>query len=282
MKNETEILTVKLNEIHSSLTAKSDIEKTEKEIKNLIKNYLPNNYKVLEEVFELEFNKFNKSIFEDFSFLTETKSKEQIRQENTNKLKSKTHKTIDYLSLIEFPNTYDGALYTINEKKDFILKKLNLVFNDNYYSLSKILDLNNIEYRQGETRELAQDLAKSGYLILFSEYNNNGDDYVKLSVKGASYIERKTTKKSKKKSQEEIDEKIEKITEMLIKLGYGQEIIFNEMEEIRDLYSKLNNKNWSELVKGKLIDLGLSQVIEKETISKIFETLIDQKFQLLN
>lgn len=283
MKNNTELLTENLNKIYSSLTVESNNDKIEKKILNLIKSHFPDNYKILEDVFELDFYKFNKSVFDDFPFLSEKKSKEQIEQEKVNKLKSKISKIIDYLSLIEFHNTYDGILITtINEKKDFILKKLNLVFNDNYYSLSKILDLNNIENRQGETRELAEDLAKRGYVILFSQYDNNGDDYVKLSVKGASYIERKTSKKVKKKSQEEIDEKIEKITEMLIKLGYGQEIIFNEMEEIRNLYSKLNKKNWSELVKGKLIDLGLSQVINKETISKIFETLIDQKLQLLN
>ena len=283
MKNNTELLTENLNKIYSSLTLESNIEQIKKKILNLIKSHFPDNYKILEDVFELDFYKFNKSVFDDFPFLSEKKSKEQLEQEKVNKLKSKISKVIDYLSLIEFHNTYDGILIsTINEKKDFILKKLNLVFNDNYYSLSKILDLNNIENRQGETRELAEDLAKRGYVILFSQYGNNGDDYVKLSVKGASYIERKTTKKVKKKSQEEIDAKIEKITEMLIKLGYGQEIIFNEMEEIRNLYSKLNKKNWSELVKGKLIDLGLSQVINKETISKIFETLIDQKFQLLN
>ncbi|WP_100613084.1 hypothetical protein [Confluentibacter lentus] len=283
MKNNPELLTENLNKIYSSLTVKGNIEKTEKKVKNLIKDYFPNNYKILEDVFELDFYKFNKSVFDDFPFLSEKKSKEQIEQEEINKLKSKISKIIDYLSLIEFHNTYDGILITtINEKKEFILKKLNLVFNDNYYSLSKILDLNHIENRQGETRELAEDLAKRGYLIMFSQYNNNGDDYVKLSVKGASYIERKTSKKIKNNSQKEIDDKIEKITEMLIKLGYGQEIIFNEMEEIRNLHSKLNKKNWSELVKGKLIDLGLSQVINKETISKIFETLIDQKFQLLN
>ncbi|MHB0756953.1 hypothetical protein [Polaribacter sp. M15] len=289
MKNNTELLIENLNKIYDSLIVGNETEKIEETIEfeeskviEFIKTYLQDNFEILEDIFKYESHKFEKSIFQSY-FESEKKSKEEIRLGKINKLKSRISKLLDYLSLIEFQNKYDGILITsINKKKDFILKKLNLVFNDNYYSLSKILDLNNVPNRKGETREIAEDLAKRGYLILFSEYGNNGDDYAKISVKGASYIERKTSIKTKKKSQESLDKKIEKITQMLIKLGYGQEIIFNEMEEIRNLHSKLNKKNWSELVKGKLIDLGLSQVINKETISKIFETLIDQKFKLLN
>ncbi len=277
-----------LNQIYNSLEFEDNLEKTEKKISlseskiiQLFKEYFKTNNHILEDVFKHEYYKFNKSMFDDFLFQKRKQTQQEIEQDKIRKLKFKISRINDYLSLIEFQNTYDNEQITsINEKQDFILKKLNLVFNDNYYSISKILDLNYINNRQGEAREIAENLAKRGYLILLDNYGNN--DYVKISVKGASYIERKTSLKNKKKSQEELDLKIKKITEMLIKLGYGQEIIFNEMEEIRNLHSKLNEKNWSELVKGKLIDLGLSQVINKEIITKIFETLIDQKFRLLN
>lgn len=134
---------------------------------------------------------------------------------------------------------------TFQEKTDFLLEKLRLVFNDKYYSISKIFELNSIEYRSGEPSEIAKILEKKGYVLIKDRY---GDiDEVKISVKGATYIERKLKVKKQFKIDKDINKKLDDIIDRLQKLGYGQEIIFNEIEELRELTNKISKKSWRQL-----------------------------------
>ncbi|MCT4214977.1 hypothetical protein HZP46_05765 [Elizabethkingia anophelis] len=80
--------------------------------------------------------------------------------------------------------------------------------------------------------------------------------------------------------KEEVSKKIDEIISQLTKLGYGQEIIFEELEELKALYTTLNKKNWGQIVKGKLIDLSIGKFVENETISYIYEALTDHKLRL--
>ena len=81
-------------------------------------------------------------------------------------------------------------------------------------------------------------------------------------------------------SQKELNTKIEEIGETLKKQGFGQEILFEELQELKILYPKLNKKNWGQILKGKLIDLGLSEVINREVAANIFQELTDQVLRL--
>lgn len=85
-----------------------------------------------------------------------------------------------------------------------------------------------------------------------------------------------------KKKQEDLFEKLIEMETMLTKMGFGQEIIFDEINDLRKLTKKLNKKNWSEIIKGKLIDLGLSGVISVEAADKVMEMLTGSKVNLLN
>ena len=67
---------------------------------------------------------------------------------------------------------------------------------------------------------------------------------------------------------------------LLIKQGFGQEILFNELQELKDLYPKLNKKNWGQILKGKLVDLGISQIINQEMAEMIFKGLTEQVLHL--
>ena len=106
-------------------------------------------------------------------------------------------------------------------------------------------------------------------------------DEVKISIKGASYIERKNKTNNKKKSSINLNTKIDKIIEKLNELGFGQEVIFNELEELRNLQTKLPKKTWGQLLKGKLLDLALSEIISRETATYIYENLTNEHFKLL-
>ena len=74
---------------------------------------------------------------------------------------------------------------------------------------------------------------------------------------------------------------IDNIIEHLIKLGYGQEIIFNEINELRELQHKLSKKSWSQLLKGKLLDLALDKLMSTETATSVYEYLTNNSFKLL-
>ena len=62
------------------------------------------------------------------------------------------------------------------------------------------------------------------------------------------------------------------IDENLRKLGYGQEILFEEIEELK-LHFEIGKKNWFQLVKGKLFDLGLKKTLEETIIKQTWDAL---------
>lgn len=175
-----------------------------------------------------------------------------------------------------------NEINTIQQKLDYIMDKLYLVFNDNLYSIEYLLELNDVSYRSGEPQELGKNLYKKGYIEVADEYTKT--HLGKLTVKGASYVERKkksTGKKRTLKREKELNEKVDIVLEKLQKLGYGQEIIFEEIEELKSLSGKLKKKTWIQLLKGKVVDLAMEQVINKETASYILETFTEEASKLL-
>lgn len=174
------------------------------------------------------------------------------------------------------------VINSIQDKVFFVLSKLHKINTDLYFSIEKIFLLNSIKYRDKETLEIADNLEKRGYATRENQYGD--DDKIRLTIKGALYIERKIkskTLKNKSENSKDLNNLLNDIKIQLEKLGYGQEVIFNELEELRSLIGVINKKNWGQLLKGKLIDLGLNQIINKEVASYIFETLTNGKLKLL-
>jgi len=71
-----------------------------------------------------------------------------------------------------------------------------------------------------------------------------------------------------------IHNKLNQILEKLKQQGYGQQIIFDEIEELKNHFN-LGKKNWFQMVKGKLFDLGATHVLEKTVINEVFSELSD-------
>lgn len=203
--------------------------------------------------------------------------KEQLRLKN---FKESFNTVIGYLTMIKSlrNDEFLPVDWKISEKNDFILSQLNKVFGDETYSVERILKINGVKYRTGEAKEITEDLVKRGYLLSEDRYGRY--DYAKISVKGARYIERKASNKKSKKD-DNLDKKLDDVLERLTKLGYGQEIIFEEIEELRNLQEKLSKKSWGQLLKGKLIDLALDKVISAETAKIVYEYLTNGNFKLL-
>lgn len=84
-------------------------------------------------------------------------------------------------------------------------------------------------------------------------------------------------------SHKEIDEISEKVDNAitLADIRLGQEVIFNEINDLKEQLKHLKKKNWQELLKGKLIDLSMSKIISIKTMSVIIKAITDQEMTLI-
>lgn len=67
---------------------------------------------------------------------------------------------------------------------------------------------------------------------------------------------------------------------LLVRMDAGNQIVFEEVEEVKELITFLNKKNWTELIKGKFVELALSELISKEMANSIVESMIGTKIDL--
>ena len=188
-------------------------------------------------------------------------------------------KLLKVSDLIAKPNQIDLSIrekYTSEDILELILDKLYELYDDNIYPILPILEGNGIVLKKRrEEFEYVKILENYGY-VMSNNIGNRAD--AQLTVNGKIYIEnkQKQTKpnyESISDDKESVDLKINALIEKLEKLGFGQEIIFNELEELKELYIHLNKKNWGELVKGKIIDLGLQQIINKDVMKMIYHSI---------
>ena len=66
--------------------------------------------------------------------------------------------------------------------------------------------------------------------------------------------------------------KLNDIIESLEKQSFGQQIIFEEIEELKNHFN-LGKKTWFQLLKGKLIEMTIESVLEKTVAQEIYNNL---------
>ncbi len=72
----------------------------------------------------------------------------------------------------------------------------------------------------------------------------------------------------------ELHNSLNDIKDKLTELGFGQQIIFDELDELKE-HLNLGKKNWFQLLKGKLFDLTVSKTLEETIIKEVYEKLSD-------
>ncbi|RBN49479.1 hypothetical protein [Flavobacterium psychrolimnae] len=278
-----------LLEFENSIQTEQEFEKTKTEIKTW-----------KESCFEFLKSSFDKNEFaisfhnarqERFHIGNQKKDYRQIKTETFQDLKEKINMLVYFKRILsisdaiikpEIVELIDRNLYTTEQTLELILDKLYDLYDNSYHSISTILEGNGVtQKRHGEDRELLKMLEDNGYVSAMHMRDSAGQ----LTLRGKLYVEekRKAHKENYNdinKSQEEINERVDEIIEKLTKLGYGQEIIFDEIQELKELYTTLNKKNWGQLVKGKVVDLALSKLVENDTLSYIYEKLTDHTLRL--
>lgn len=275
----------------TSIQTEEDFEKKKEEIKNWSDRVIA----FLKVSFDDENNEFASSFYRTRHdrFVIGNKKKDylQIRKEAFEDLNAKITALIYYKRVLSVsdaiikPEIFElknRDSYTTQQTLELILEKLYILYDNNYNSISAILEGNGItQKRHGEDRELLKVLENLGYVNAMYSKNSSAQ----LTMKGKMYIEEKQKAykedyNSISKSQEEINNRVDEIIEKLTKLGYGQEIIFNEIDELKDLYTKMSKKTWGQVVKGKIVDLALSKLVENDALSYIYEKLTDHQLRL--
>jgi hypothetical protein len=277
--------------IENTIQTEQEFEK----VKADIKDWSDRCYEFLKSSFDNESNEFASSFRyvkqERYNFGNQKKDFRQIKKEAFEDFNAKSSTLVYYKRILsisdaiikpEIVELANRNEYTTEKTLELILDKLYDLYDNNYHSISTILQGNGITLkRHGEDKEFLKILEDNGYVSAMHMRNSAGQ----LTLRGKLYVEEKRKSHMENyndinKSQEEIDEKVDEIIEKLTKLGYGQEIIFDEILELKELYITLNKKNWGQVVKGKIVDLSLSKLIENDTLSYIYEKLTDHTLRL--
>ncbi len=83
--------------------------------------------------------------------------------------------------------------------------------------------------------------------------------------------------------ESELHNKLNDILDKLEKQGFGQQIIFEEIEDLKNHFN-LGKKNWFQLLKGKVVDLTLKKVLDKTIVQEIYNQLsegFDQAIKMI-
>lgn len=67
---------------------------------------------------------------------------------------------------------------------------------------------------------------------------------------------------------------------LVLRMDAGNQIIFEEVEEVKELMTFLNKKNWFEIIKEKFRDLALAEVISREVANSIVESITGSHIDL--
>lgn len=164
---------------------------------------------------------------------------------------------------------------------DLILSKLYELYNDGkYYSIKWILEGNGLKLSgRSEDWDYGRMLEDRGLI----ETMNGREVNVKLKLEGKYAIEqaRKAQVPDYSKisdSDEELKELLKEILSEIKKSGYGQQIIFDEFDELRNDIPHLSKKSFGQLLKSKLGDLVAAKAFDKAIASDIFKQFTDQIF----
>lgn len=168
--------------------------------------------------------------------------------------------------------------WTMQQKKAFLLEKLNILNDGKYYDVKYIfwscgIGVNN----EDEPRAIAKSL--ESYRFIKTSGHAKGLS-ANITIEGIEALERmreelpKSNPSSNGPDMEVLNKKMDEVIEWLKKNDLGNEIIFDELREMKEAGEKMDLKNWKQLLKGKLFDLSADKALGLgiEAAKQIFKT----------
>ena len=135
-----------------------------------------------------------------------------------------------------------------NETKKRQNQELNFLKEKERINRSELSNIRNINHEIQRQQSIFQD-----YQIPESELTDNDVEY---SLKELT----------------ELHQRIDTVLERLDKLGFGQEIIFEEIEELKGKSKKISKKDLKMMLIGKIVSFGMGK-IDTELAAQIFEEI---------
>ena len=159
---------------------------------------------------------------------------------------------------------------TTKEKKEAVLQFLYGKKSKHEYA-----DLEELVERSSSiTREdvywILKSLREKGYiqntLGLLASITIDGAEYIEnLRSSSSSFAKYNPNDKIDVQEQEIVKEKLDELLERLMKLELGQQVIYDdladEISDLKDLVGVLGKKDWKQMLKVKLVDAGLGNII---------------------
>ena len=158
---------------------------------------------------------------------------------------------------------------TTKEKKAAILRFLN-TGKDGSVKLNDIIK-SYPEMTGNDISQVAESLQSQGYVktnptkyAIFAKITAEGIEYIE-NLKSDNSIHYDPDDKIDPSEQEILKEKLDELLERLMKLELGQQVIYDdladEISDLKDLVGVLGKKDWKQMLKGKLVDAGLGNII---------------------
>lgn len=175
--------------------------------------------------------------------------------------------------------------FKVAEKLSLLLDRLYKLNGDSNYPIEMLLVENGIKLNSyNEPRELAGILERHGYISVVGGIGS--EVHGAITTEGAMYYEENSEPYTENydevpNDQSELNSKIDSIIEILKTQNAGQEVLYEELQELKSLYGKLSKKNWGQVLKGKLVDIALGKLAEKEVLQFIFENLTGHELKQL-
>lgn len=214
-----------------------------------------------------------------------TDYKQKVKSDISNlKLFRKLLSVSDAIVAVEKIDLKVRRSYSTKEILCLLIDKLYDLYDDNLYPILPILIGNGIELkRQREEFELLELLESDGLV------ESRGVTTIaegQLTIRGKIYIETRRSIEAKgydsiPDNQDELRGLITNLETKIRDLGLGQEIIFEELQELKFAVGKISKKNIGQLLKVKLQDWAFLQVISDDNAKALFEFVVGEANRLL-
>lgn len=208
----------------------------------------------------------------------------------------RTFPAYDLLTNPENVDLLERKNWDEDQKQLFILQSLQKLRGDSMDSIEDLFTYNGLEPSYTyEIREICKELADQGF-IEWLPYGGGlnqarllpaGNRYLKQlagSMKQNDEAAEKPTKSEIEQMRQRIDDLIEELNK---KSGDNQnvmnglEIVFNELQELKELFPSMKKKNWGEIVLGKLGTMVMDKVLDTETIQELYQKLTGHELKSL-
>ena len=171
-------------------------------------------------------------------------------------------------------------------------KKLNLLrvlykyrFDGRYYNVLEILQV-----FSSSNRDEAYHIAKALYSEGLVKWLGGPDGAsAEITAEGVEYVEEQGLSESSyapsdtfsEAERDEVIRKLNEFAERLTKIEVGQQITYDdlmeELETLKKLLGVLGKKDWSQVLKGKLVDAGFGTLAD-QVVDLIISTFKGNKF----